>query len=294
MTLPGRGLARACQGFRWPALALSSAGRRTPRALTGRPWPRGRSYAGAFPRALPSPGLGKKEGRQSRDAQRQSEATFTLYAGFFFARLEARTRGRAEPGRERGRLVIFKAGQLLSSGLARFPDGRCTAVIDRQGLRLGVAALGRVGGQASPAKVAKGVSLAKHPDLAADDLGRGLHSHGISSLYSAFLGHNPGDFREGFFAHAHGVIKPLLKVDIALVQLRPKPGSGPQVGRAGHNAKDAGQPRHTRLIGPNAAAAGPGQSRQTQRTYSGYGWAASQTRSDQRDCSGRSSSRCST
>ena len=30
-----------------------------------------------------------KRGRQSRDAQRQSEATFTLYAGRFFARLDA-------------------------------------------------------------------------------------------------------------------------------------------------------------------------------------------------------------
>ena len=43
--LPGRrGLARGSQGFMWLPLAWSSAGRRTPRALTGRPWHRGRSY----------------------------------------------------------------------------------------------------------------------------------------------------------------------------------------------------------------------------------------------------------
>ena len=60
--LRGRGLARACQGFRWPALALPAAGRRTPRALPGRPWHRGRGLAGA---------VGKR-GRQSRDAERRS------------------------------------------------------------------------------------------------------------------------------------------------------------------------------------------------------------------------------
>ena len=40
------------------------------------------------------PRRGKKEGRQSRDATRQSVATFTLYSGFFFARLEADSVGR--------------------------------------------------------------------------------------------------------------------------------------------------------------------------------------------------------
>ena len=44
------GLARACQGFRWPALAWAAAGRRTARALTGRPWPRGRGLG--FVRSL--------------------------------------------------------------------------------------------------------------------------------------------------------------------------------------------------------------------------------------------------
>ena len=40
------------------------------------------------------PRRGKKEGRQSRDARRQSEATFTLYAGFFLLHSN-------EPGRKR-------------------------------------------------------------------------------------------------------------------------------------------------------------------------------------------------
>ena len=38
------------------------------------------------------PGRGEKDGRQSRDAERQSEATFTLYAGFFL--LDSNEQGR--------------------------------------------------------------------------------------------------------------------------------------------------------------------------------------------------------
>ena len=47
------GLARACQGLDWRALALSSAGRRTPRALTRRPWHIGRAFAWAVGKRAP-------------------------------------------------------------------------------------------------------------------------------------------------------------------------------------------------------------------------------------------------
>ena len=102
------GRAKDAQGFDWAAVAHG------PRLLLGR----GKKTAGSqgtrsgkakrrLPFTLDSflgdwsrpgfglvPGRGKKEGRQSRDAERQSEATFTLYAGFFFARLDAGSVGR--------------------------------------------------------------------------------------------------------------------------------------------------------------------------------------------------------
>ena len=81
--------------------------RKRARALAGANC--GRGAALRLGLGLASIGLTEKRRGQSRAAQRQSVATFTLYSGFFFARLDAGTRGRAEPGRERGRLLIFKA-----------------------------------------------------------------------------------------------------------------------------------------------------------------------------------------
>ena len=55
---------------------------------------------------------------------------------------------------------------------------------------------------------------------------------------------------KGFAAHAHGVIKPLLKAHITAVKIRTKPGGCFKIGGAGHNAKHAGKPRHAFCICP--------------------------------------------
>ena len=57
-----------------------------------------------------------KRGRQSRDAQRRSAAQFTLYAGCFFARLEALASGLMWWGGDRGRNARDRRGRERQTG----------------------------------------------------------------------------------------------------------------------------------------------------------------------------------
>ena len=103
--LPGLGKGgRALGGGLLPGLR---AGRGETRALTGRTGPKAAPWflSGRAAPYLPISGLlglgrGKKDGRQSRDARRQSDATFTLDLGFFL-----------RDSNEQGRKSVFNQTQ---------------------------------------------------------------------------------------------------------------------------------------------------------------------------------------